>query len=107
MEDKIKQPDINAWYWYWNKEGLRPNPVMIITYARKRWKEYTIAKVKEIIELTGYEAKQRSEISNWKTRQLPKIRIGREVLYLLNSPSVKLPKRNKQSETPTSKIPGT
>ncbi len=65
------------------KRGVEVSPVKIAKLGDTLILESKIWAVKNIAKQLGYDIKTRSEISDWKTRHTPKIRIGRKMYYLI------------------------
>jgi hypothetical protein len=63
---------------------------MILNYSKSRWKEYTINRIETLATTLGYKTKLRNEITNYQSRKLPKIKIGKYTYYLLTNPTDKI-----------------
>jgi hypothetical protein len=95
--EKERKPNIQRWYYvkqmkrYENPEYTKPiSPVRIAIVADNVWSNYCSKKLKEMAKILGYEVKYRNEISDYKTRRVPKLRLGRQTLYLLKQPPASL-----------------
>ena len=79
-----KKKSINKWlHWVWAVKNYSNISSRMIAYVGDRIaKQKMIAVMSEMAELFGCEPKRRKEITDWMSRKLPKIRIGKHLYYL-------------------------
>jgi len=85
---KERKPHIQGWLYKINsdrwEEYKNPiSPVKVAIVADKVWENYCVEKLREMANILGFEIKVRKEISNYRTRHTPKLRVGRRTFYLL------------------------
>jgi hypothetical protein len=69
---------------YGNDYLFRSIAILVIKKTDKQWKDFSKAKIKELVNILGYETKLRSEITDYKARTIKtKIRFGRQTIYIM------------------------
>ena len=82
------QRSLKKWcYFKWqNGDGL-PDTLYVASLADVIIKEEKIALMSKLAQILNYSVKRRNEISDYRRRLLPKLRIGRYTYYLMPNTS--------------------